>query len=404
MPNVLTDRRRVWRAVPLAVVAAAIALVTLWPLEGARQPLTWCLICGPLGAVDFFANILLFVPFGAAIVGLRMRVPWAVGAGVIFSGIIEALQWQLIAGRDASLGDLLANTMGSAAGAWLVMVSGTLLRPRRSTAAFLWTVWATSTVLVCVSAAWMLAPSRPVFIYWSQWTPSRTGYTPFTGGLESLRLFGQEIPNGTAIDPTTMPRAYAHGDLIIRARVISGPADSRRALIARAGNPLGEHFQLAQQAQSLVFRPRVNAARLGLRSPSLDLGRVMTPGVQELDLSFSNRRARLRVNGNEGGVVREQGLTVGFIWQVVSPLEVWSGVQHRVMAGLLFALLFAPLGYWEVLAYRSSRPIRSLATAAAALVVIPALFGMPIDGWAELFGSVLGIAIATVLPRRFASG
>lgn len=385
------------RVLTLALVAVAIAALTLRPLDAVGPPVTWCLTCGPLISVDFVANVLLFVPFGVVAYSLKSRLLWAVAAGAVFSGIIEALQWLLITGRHAGIPDLLANTVGAAMGASLALASGRILRPSRSAAAVQWKALALFTLLLSVASAWLLAPAPPAYTYWSQWTPSRTGYSTFEGTLESLQLFGEEIPNGTPIDPTTRPSAYVLGELTISGRVVAGPSNSRRAIIARAGNPLGEHFQLAQHRQALIFRPRVNAARVGFRSPSLDLGNVMVPGAREFELSLDHRRARLRMEGAEDRTV---GITVGYIWQVISPFETWSGTHHALVAGTLFALLFALLAYYEGRAYRTSQVFGSLAVGAVSLVAIPLVAQMPIDGWGELLGWLLGIAAGAVLARH----
>lgn len=404
MRNAVTVHRRRLRFLTLALVALAIAAVTLRPLDAAGPPVTWCLICRPLSSVDLVANVLLFVPWGAAAFRFQNRLLWAVAAGALFSGVIEVLQWLVITGRHAGIADLLANTAGSAIGATLAMASRTVFKPSKSAAALQWRALALFTMLLSAASAWLLTPSPPTYTYWSQWTPSRTGYATFEGTLESLRLFGEEIPNGTIIDPTTRPPAYARGDLAISGRVVAGPPDSRRALIARAGNPLGEHFQLGQHRQALVFRPRVNAARLHFRSPSLDLGAALTPGVHEFELTLDHRRARLQIKDAEGKADRVAGLTFGYIWQVASPFEIWSGALHLLVAGTLFALLFALLTYWEGLAYRAGQVVGSLAVGAVSLIAIPLLVQMPIDGWAELLGSLLGIAAGAVLARRTRGG
>lgn len=391
-------------ATALAIVVLAIGALTLSPSSSTSPSQGWCLICGPLGAIDFTGNVALFVPFGAAALRFRRRLSWVVAAGALFSAGIESLQWQLIPGRDASIGDFVANTLGSFLGASLMFAGPSLHRPKRSAAAFQWKALAVFMMLLSATSAWLLAPARPAYTYWSQWAPSRTGYSTFKGTLESLQLFGEEIPNGTIIDPTTRPPAYARGDLGISGRVVAGPSDSKRALIARAGNPLGEHFQLGQHRQSLVFRPRVNAARLGFRSPSLDLGSALTPGIHDFELTLDHRRARLRMDDGVGARDRVAGITVGYIWQVASPFEIWSRAPHVFVAGTLFALVFAVLAYWESLAYRSGQVFGSMTVGAVSLLAIPLLLRMPVNGWAELLGSLFGIAVGAVLARRAASG
>ena len=80
----------------------------------------WCLSCGPAGTADQFQNLLLLLPLGmaAACAGWSMRnAAWALFALAIG---IETLQGVANNGRDAALGDVLANGVGGLLGWWLV--------------------------------------------------------------------------------------------------------------------------------------------------------------------------------------------------------------------------------------------------------------------------------------------
>ena len=62
------------------------------------------------------ANILLFVPLGAAL-GLRgLSVGKTVGYGFLLSAAVEGTQWLLIPGRTTSLDDVVLNTFGALVG------------------------------------------------------------------------------------------------------------------------------------------------------------------------------------------------------------------------------------------------------------------------------------------------
>src|SRR5688572_6319026 len=96
-----------------------IAVATLMPAETDVTLPASCVFCGQFGGVDFVLNIVLFVPLG---VGLRWLLGSWLASGLVGAAttlVIETLQWRLIPGRDASLGDLLANTLGALLGAWL---------------------------------------------------------------------------------------------------------------------------------------------------------------------------------------------------------------------------------------------------------------------------------------------
>src|SRR2546430_13460067 len=111
------------RGLFLTGVLAVIAMATLRPLPG--QPtmlLTTCIACGDHGVADFHLNVLLFVPLGAALGLVGKRVPRAALWGALLSIAIEVAQLYT-PGRDSSIGDVIANTIGTAAGAMLLTAS-----------------------------------------------------------------------------------------------------------------------------------------------------------------------------------------------------------------------------------------------------------------------------------------
>ncbi len=134
----MSRRQRHLGYLVLVLSLAFIGLMTLLPApeEAARAAATPldCILCGDLGSVDFLLNILLFVPLG---VGLGLAgFSWrraVVLAGLLSAGI-ELLQMKFIPGRDASLGDILSNTLGGGLGALLAARWQDLVfpSPRRS--------------------------------------------------------------------------------------------------------------------------------------------------------------------------------------------------------------------------------------------------------------------------------
>jgi hypothetical protein len=94
--------------------AASVVDLTPW----------WCVSCGPAGTADQLQNLLLFLPLGVAAgwAGWTLRVTGAVLLGLTV--MIESLQAFLGNGRDAALGDVLANALGGLLGWWLVQLGG----------------------------------------------------------------------------------------------------------------------------------------------------------------------------------------------------------------------------------------------------------------------------------------
>src|SRR5918994_7063288 len=106
---------RIVGAVLASAGLVAILVLTLAPnprqARAADQTPLLCLVCGESGGADVALNLLLFIPLG---MGLALR-GWAWSRVVVSCGLlslgVETLQYAASTGRDASLSDLLTNTM-----------------------------------------------------------------------------------------------------------------------------------------------------------------------------------------------------------------------------------------------------------------------------------------------------
>ena len=140
-----------------------IGLLTLGPqpeavARAAATPLT-CILCGDLGGVDFLLNVLLFVPLGRlALAGFSWR--RAVVLAALTTLGVELLQMKLVAGRDASLGDLIANTLGGGLGILIAAYWRQLVFPSAATARRHALAYALLLGWVWAGTAWRLDP-RP---------------------------------------------------------------------------------------------------------------------------------------------------------------------------------------------------------------------------------------------------
>ena len=127
----------------------AIASLTLKPHPAdAGQvvdlPLT-CLVCGESGAQDVVLNVLLFIPLGIGLGLWRLPRSRAIIAVVLTTLCVETIQFAFLAGRDASLSDVMTNSagglLGLAAGGnwrWLVQPGPRQARSLALLAAALW--------------------------------------------------------------------------------------------------------------------------------------------------------------------------------------------------------------------------------------------------------------------------
>lgn len=382
-----------------------IAAATLWPMPGAPQPAEGlCVICGSLGGIDFLSNIALFVPLGVSLVAAGTRPTTTVILGAAFSLGIEALQWQTIAGRDASLGDLFSNTLGTALGAALMSYRRLLLLPSPRVARRLARGMTVLVIVVGSASAWAMRPAPVVYKYWSQWAPVRHNYHPFQGRLLTLVLDNHPIPLGAEIDPTREDSSFAQGLFEVKAVILPDSMPVGTGLIARAGNPIDEEFELAQRGHDLLFRARRNASRLAIRTPVIVLRNAFVgpPGVV-YHVSARTRRAHIDLSSTvDGGatVADSVPLTIGRIWQSLAPIEVRDVRWHGPGATAAMALLLLPLAYWAASGVMLSAATVWLGTVALVLIGgIPVVAGIAPGGAWESLGLVLGATVGIALAR-----
>jgi glycopeptide antibiotics resistance protein len=104
----------------LGLAILLIAVVTLTPRAEYTAPrFDWRLTSNPRDLAEALLNVVLFLPFGAALRWLRLRLPWAILLGFLLSLAVELLQRFVIPGREGELQDLVANTAGAFLG-WLL--------------------------------------------------------------------------------------------------------------------------------------------------------------------------------------------------------------------------------------------------------------------------------------------
>ena len=112
------------RALALVAALLLIAVVTLSPRPGGTLvelvPLTD--LREAVGERDLgllfksVANVLLFVPFGAALGLYDVSLRAALVAGSTLSSVVEVVQFAVVPGRTSSVDDVVLNTVGAVLG------------------------------------------------------------------------------------------------------------------------------------------------------------------------------------------------------------------------------------------------------------------------------------------------
>ncbi|MBA3521240.1 MAG: VanZ family protein [Gemmatimonadales bacterium] len=376
-----------------------IAVATLAPLPGqvtvsAATPL-WCLACGHHGGVDVFVNLLLFIPLAF---GLRLwGIPAArvVAAGGLISLAVESLQLSVITGRDASLSDLVTNTLGSGAGAALASRIRFILWPHGRAAAALAAGGAAAWLAIQGATALLLqpwAPSGPLRAEWTQSSPGRPG---FGGRLTFASLSGVPRPDGT-LSSLRLPNHSGRGPIELELQMLSGPPTPRPTPIFELLGSHGALLSVDAAGTSIAFHPPARTYLLRLRGPAIRLPDALPES--------SGRRVRIAAGedglnlwisaagGAERGT-RRLALSPSFGWSIVLPFEYAYGPEVHFLTALWVAGLLFPVGYWGA-GSGSGVSLKLSAAAgllAAGLYLVARFGGFPMAHWSEWAAGVAGL-------------
>jgi len=405
---------------PSAVIVAAsvifIASMTLWPVEAATMSLTsLCVFCGNLGGVDFALNTVLFVPLG---LGLRWllgnwKTPVLIGATITL--VVETLQWRIVPGRDASLGDLLANTLGTLIGVWLAIESLRWLNATHVAARRLAGNFGLLAAVVVMGSAWLLRPALTREGQYLQWTPTRPHTDLFQGRVSAVDLNGIPVGSFEILLPKRL--LDTNGTQSVRA-VINGPVPvpRRKAIIVVSANRFEEGFTIAQWREALVFRSRVAGARLKLHSPGVELENGLAPAIHGDGDQGSSMTIEARSTPRAISIRRETAdsenavtlrRTVGLAWALLLPWDIAIGPAWWPVNAAWLATIMIPVSFFTIRSGRKA-PADSkgsgvtwwpFALTLVAFAAAPVVTGLSALGPGEWLGLLLGVGTGAAIER-----
>ena len=356
-----------------------------------------CLVCGDYGGVDVVNNILLFVPFAAGLRLLRYRVVTVLMLGAAVSFGVELLQFTAIPGRDASLSDLLMNTLGSGLGAIIGGRGARLIYPTPREAirlalfgAIIWLgVQATTAVLL---RSW--APSRMA----GAWARAVPGHLPFDGRVISAVISGLVVSDGMIPVPPELASDIRGDSLTLDLEIRSGTNGAWWSPVFELLAYRGSVLSVDAVGGDLAFRPPMLAYRVRLQRPALRLQHALSssPGTP-VRVVAGEHGDTLWSRWTVDGVVREARQILGpsLGWTLLLPFKYAFGPEVRLLTGLWIAGWLALIGYWS--AGAGVRLLTAASSLAVLLVlglgIIPYSFGYPTTHWTEWFAAVTGLAI-----------
>ena len=406
-PQDATERRL--RSAGALIVAGAlvvIAAITLRPSSVGISLPFFCIFCGSSGGVDFVLNVFLFVPLG---VGLRLLLGNSVRAvfiGLLTTLVIEALQWRVIAGRDAALGDVVANSFGVWLGTFLTSVVPSLWRARGAQA-IRYSMWCGALVIVIITAvAFLLLPGIKTTTYRVQWMVTRANQDRFSGTLHSASL------NSVPLRPAGWVRPGVFLDTIVLRAVISG-GDSithRGAEILRIADFSEEDLTLGQRGNALMFRVSTYSSRFRFRSLLVALpGQFPSQGAPQTVIEARSTPAFVSLAATRGATTSSVTVrrTVGLGWTLFVPWNVGIGPGWWPANALWLGVLVFPATFFAARAAQRGSESGSrtrdtwwpVVLVIGALVVMPIAMGLSSLDAREWFGVAMGIVAAIGVAR-----
>jgi hypothetical protein len=388
-----------------------VLLLTLWPAphEAKRSALTpvWCLVCGSIGMQDVLQNLAMLLPFGFGLGLLGWRPARAVLAGLALACTVELLQYTVVPGRDASLSDVVTNTLGTALGALLASRIDWLLHPPPRDAGRLAMgmlgVWAA----LWVAAGWLLGASPGPAPWRAVLRPELIDAPPYDGEIVSAALSGVALREGMQELPSSVLDAYGRDSVAFSVAVRTGPpARERRGLLEVRDGDSVVQFAVAERGGALRFAMRTHSSELLLRPISFRMPAApVEPEGTSLTLAVRREAGAIVVAPRTPGG-REVRALIGPHWlaTLLLPVEARPGLGWEMFAYGWVVLLLTGVGWW--LAHSAPDRRVTLAFAAFAVVIgglraVPPLFRLTHTsevGWLMACGALaLGLLLGRVL-------
>lgn len=392
MPRRLNRR---WAVVSLYV--AVILAVTLTP---GSTPLEWssCLICGERAVADAIANLLLFVPLGAAVAGAAASRPrLAYLLPFLLSLLIEFAQI-FLTGRDSSVGDVAFNTVGAGVGALLFhrLTFWTLSTNRLGGALVIASAFGLTGIVALTGA--LFQPDLPITQYHGQWTPFLGHLAWYRGQVLAARIGSIDAPSSPLPRDSGIYAALQRGDSV-QIRAVAGPPVPRLAsLFGVADDRQRGILLIGPRGEDLVVRYRMRAAAARLDQPDLRVHGAMegiVPG-DTFDVIYWRTADGSCVAVNRRAPTCGLGYTPGRGWALLLYHESLPDWLRRTLdLSWLFALAF-PVGYWLSLRWESAA---ATVLVGFALLALPGLVGLQRASLAECASALVALSVGHVLAR-----
>jgi hypothetical protein len=401
-----TRTRRALGALLATASLASIAALTLRSNPALREfvastPLT-CVVCGREGALDFTLNLIFFAPLGAGLYLAGLRPLAVIMLGAALSLTVETIQFLLLVGRDASLGDLLSNSLGTALGAAVARRAFSIMPVERSAARWRLVMAVGFGCAGLALGGWALLPSTSGGRAWH----ARTAFeapdgVPFRGTITEFRVGAEVVTPGVIIDAVAVRAALDSSERIVTIRgqgaLVADP-ETWLAVLDVDGNV---EVSVGQEWCAFTYLGRQRAFDLRLHEAGIF---VDGPCRESLADSFDIRaeqspsRLKLSVRDAHGERASHAPLYLATGW-----ISFWPYADHHIPRRpgaevSWIGLLLVPTGIWLAPAAIGMLATGLLVVASTALLLgFTAIFGLSAALPAHLAAVPLGIAAGSLV-------
>lgn len=401
-----------WRAALITLLAIGfVARLTLTSAhedpEEIRAGFTCIIGCNNEGWRDFLSNILLFIPLGWALC-YWFKPAKALLIAILATVVIETLQGTVLVGRDSSLRDILANSVGGGLGIWLFCDWRGFIWPEKPGS---WILGGIASLIVGATLtvsglATALAPSGNA--WFGLWAKEYGLYTQYLGQVLSVEEHGTALANGQMPEPIPLRQDMESNNFVVRSRVVSGPEPRWSApIFSIVDKNHDEQLVIAQDRYALILQVRTRFEQWEFRPL---IGRLaMFPGrapgdTVTIEAGREGGELFLRASSDSAHSEVRLPLTVGWGWAAMLPFRYAVQIEWWLMNPLWLAALIFPAGYWFGRAAPLGGAVLVTAVVATGLYLIPAITrAAPSVGveWIGMLSSAfLGWGIGLLSRRR----
>jgi len=320
---------------------------------------------------------------------------------------IETLQMTVIAGRDASLGDFLANLLGAGIGVAAASTWRTWIFPNARVAGILAWLGIVTWLGILAGTAWALQRSLDFILFAGHWTPQSQDPNGYRGLVLSANLNHKPLVSSAMRRSPNIRKDLLSETVWLEADVVTGTHPDGLVTIASVSTEGHSRIvMLAQTGDGLVFRIRLKASDLRLRNPAVKLSRVFDHGengasMLPLHIQGISTRDRLTAQLESAAASYRQDLrlTPNLGWTFFLPLAVALGRNAIVLTWLWIATLLAPVAYWAARGSTSGLALANVPVVSAVLIgflAAPAFFGIASVAASEWVAAAAGIVLGSV--------